>query len=167
VSLRSFLEAVRIQTNTIRSEKVINLLHLSDESIPPYMFSQELQLEAATEFVASLSLKGNGVDAKAPLSRLIRAAASNSPTSKQPRFAFQLYVGGPLSGAPFHSHSFAFNVLISGRKSWLILPPGRDLYSNLHPIKFAKLGMKNCCFSHFLPLPRYSNLLKNDFAVLV
>ncbi len=25
-----------------------------------------------------------------------------------------------------------------GRKMWLLLPPGRDLYSNLHPLKWSE-----------------------------
>lgn len=36
----------------------------------------------------------------------------------------QVFVGPPLSGAPFHHHAPAFNFLFLGIKHWTILPPG-------------------------------------------
>ena len=53
---------------------------------------------------------------------------------------FQWFLGGPLTGAPFHNHQWAVNGLVHGRKLWLLLPPGRDVYSTLHPILFAASG---------------------------
>ena len=38
----------------------------------------------------------------------------------------QFYLGPVLSGAPFHHHGPAFNLLMHGRKQWTLLPPGRD-----------------------------------------
>ena len=53
---------------------------------------------------------------------------------------FQFCIGGPLSGSPLHSRNQALNFLLYGRKLWHLLPPGKDVYSNLHPIEFANNG---------------------------
>jgi len=53
---------------------------------------------------------------------------------------YQFYLGGVLTGAPLHSHGPAINVLLNGRKQWLLLPPSRDVYSTLHPLAFALAG---------------------------
>jgi len=39
----------------------------------------------------------------------------------------QFYLGPALSGAPFHHHGPAFNLLMHGRKEWTLLPPGMFL----------------------------------------
>ena len=52
----------------------------------------------------------------------------------------QFFLGPPNSGAPFHHHGPAFNVVVSGRKRWTLLPPSRDLYSNVHPLAWIHLG---------------------------
>ena len=52
----------------------------------------------------------------------------------------QFFMGPPYSGAPFHHHGPAFNVVVSGRKRWTLLPPSRDLYSNVHPLAWMRLG---------------------------
>lgn len=52
----------------------------------------------------------------------------------------QFFLGPPYSGAPFHHHGPAFNVVVSGRKRWTLLPPSRDLYSNVHPLAWIQLG---------------------------
>jgi len=52
----------------------------------------------------------------------------------------QFFLGPPYSGAPFHHHGPAFNVVVSGRKRWTLLPPSRDLYSNVHPLAWIHLG---------------------------
>ena len=44
----------------------------------------------------------------------------------------QFYVGPPLSGAPFHFHRNAWNVLIYGLKRWFVLPPPHAYYSKQH-----------------------------------
>ncbi|XP_065890131.1 uncharacterized protein [Dysidea avara] len=41
----------------------------------------------------------------------------------------------PGSGAPFHFHCNAINLLVYGRKKWLMLPPGQAIYSKLHPLR--------------------------------
>lgn len=52
----------------------------------------------------------------------------------------QLFVGPALSGAPFHSHGPAINVIARGRKLWHLLPPGRDVYTMIHPVKWMAKG---------------------------
>ncbi|KAJ1438293.1 hypothetical protein B484DRAFT_215197 [Ochromonadaceae sp. CCMP2298] len=52
----------------------------------------------------------------------------------------QFYLGPPLSGAPFHHHGPAFNLLQFGRKEWTLLPPGRDIYSSVHPLEWIRDG---------------------------
>lgn len=47
---------------------------------------------------------------------------------------YQWFLGPALSGAPFHSHAPAFNVLVYGQKLWQLRPPGSDIYSNKHPL---------------------------------
>ena len=59
-----------------------------------------------------------------------------SKESKQ----FQFYLGPALSGAPFHHHGPAFNMLLHGVKLWTITPPGRDLYSSMHPLEWSIAG---------------------------
>ena len=48
----------------------------------------------------------------------------------------QFYLGPEGSGAPSHFHRAAFNVLVYGRKRWLLKPPAEAEYSTEHP-KFA------------------------------
>lgn len=46
----------------------------------------------------------------------------------------QFYLGSALSGAPFHNHGPAFNVLVHGKKEWTLMPPGaRFSTCSYHP----------------------------------
>jgi hypothetical protein len=45
-------------------------------------------------------------------------------TDFKPTWKSQFYLGPALSGAPFHHHGPAFNLIIHGRKEWTLLPPG-------------------------------------------
>lgn len=57
---------------------------------------------------------------------------------------YQFYYGPFLSGAPMHSHGPALNILLQGEKMWSLLPPGRDIYTNIHPLEwFATSFDKN------------------------
>eukprot|EP01038_Epipyxis_sp_PR26KG_P013711 gene13711-18391_t len=56
------------------------------------------------------------------------------------KWAVQFYLGPTFSGAPFHNHAPAFNYLVKGKKLWFITPPGRDLYSSLHPLEWIASG---------------------------
>ena len=44
-----------------------------------------------------------------------------------------LYIGANGSGNPFHYHQQTWNALLAGRKRWLLYPPARAFYSELHP----------------------------------
>lgn len=77
----------------------------------------------------------------------IRTAGSSSKDEEPLRpgtfptaWKSQFFLGPPHSGAPFHHHGPAFNVVVSGRKRWTLLPPSRDLYSNVHPLAWMHLG---------------------------
>jgi len=50
----------------------------------------------------------------------------------------QFYYGRYGSGAPFHFHGKALNVLLQGRKDWLLSPPSVAMYSRLHPALWKK-----------------------------
>ena len=47
----------------------------------------------------------------------------------QPGRGTQLYLGGAHSGAPFHWHQSAYNLLVHGRKRWFITPPAHAAFS--------------------------------------
>ena len=48
------------------------------------------------------------------------------------RPASHFYLGSAGSGAPMHYHSHSYNVLVFGRKRWVILPPRHALFSKQH-----------------------------------
>ena len=45
----------------------------------------------------------------------------------------QFYAGPAGSGAPWHYHEHALNVLVVGAKTWWLLPPERARFSTAHP----------------------------------
>jgi hypothetical protein len=45
----------------------------------------------------------------------------------------QFYYGRHGSGAPFHFHGNALNVLLTGSKQWLLTDPAHAMYSRIHP----------------------------------
>jgi hypothetical protein len=55
------------------------------------------------------------------------------PTSQA---KYQFFYGTKYSGAPMHSHGPAFNVLLKGEKLWNLVPPARDMYTNIHPLEW-------------------------------
>lgn len=55
----------------------------------------------------------------------------------------QFYVGPPLSGAPFHFHRNAWNVLIYGLKRWFLMPPPHAHYSRQHVWDWWKTSHMN------------------------
>ena len=44
----------------------------------------------------------------------------------------QFYLGAAGTGAPVHFHTHAYNVLVHGRKRWVLLPPRHSLYAIEH-----------------------------------
>ena len=66
------------------------------------------------------------------VSRTYNASATTTTTPVQDfksHWKSQFYLGPALSGAPFHHHGPAFNLLVHGRKEWTLLPPGLCLLS--------------------------------------
>ena len=50
----------------------------------------------------------------------------------------QFYAGPTGSGAPFHYHEHALNVLAHGRKTWWLAPPSDANYSVTHPAAWPR-----------------------------
>lgn len=50
----------------------------------------------------------------------------------KPGWKSQFFLGPALSGAPFHHHGPAFNLVVQGRKEWTLLPPGSTHTLNRH-----------------------------------
>ena len=50
----------------------------------------------------------------------------------------QFYMGGPRTGAPFHFHHDAVNVLLFGAKRWFLQPPAHATYSIEPPLDWFK-----------------------------
>ncbi|XP_062506868.1 uncharacterized protein LOC134183374 isoform X2 [Corticium candelabrum] len=50
----------------------------------------------------------------------------------------QFILGPRGSGAPFHYHCPAVNVVCYGRKYWFLYPPGQAIYSKVHPFEWLQ-----------------------------
>eukprot|EP00752_Nemacystus_decipiens_P013460 g11922.t1 len=50
------------------------------------------------------------------------------------------YLGGRLSGAPFHIHSDALNLAVSGKKKWWVVTPRSAVWSRRHIREYADEG---------------------------
>ncbi len=102
------------------------------------------------DFILSVS-SAHPIDGTAATTSV--SALHDIPLSKA---KYQFFYGTKYSGAPMHSHGPAFNVLLKGEKLWNLLPPGRDLYTNIHPLewiatsKFFHLVCSGCLTARFL-----------------
>lgn len=52
--------------------------------------------------------------------------------------SIHFFLGSANSGAPFHIHADAINVITKGRKKWFIAPPIQALYSRKHIAQWLK-----------------------------
>lgn len=50
------------------------------------------------------------------------------------------YLGGQWSGAPFHIHSDALNLAVSGKKKWWVVTPRSAVWSRRHIREYAEEG---------------------------
>ena len=50
------------------------------------------------------------------------------------------YLGGKSSGAPFHIHSDALNLAVSGKKKWWVVTPRSAVWSKRHIREYAEAG---------------------------
>merc|ERR1712216_420027 len=65
--------------------------------------------------------------------KLFEVARSLIPpyVSEEHTYVPQLYIGGIGSGAPYHHHGAAMNLLMHGVKDWYLLPPAQAAFTNL------------------------------------
>jgi len=82
----------------------------------------------------------------------------------------QFYLGSTLTGAPVHHHGPAVNLLLNGKKLWLLSPPSHDSYALLHPLEYLEKKKKEtneiCSYTQLegevMFVPRhYSHLVLN------
>ena len=75
-------------------------------------------------------------DISPPNSSIMQTVLPLTPSfvdrKKIKRPASHFYLGSAGSGAPMHYHSHAYNVLVYGRKRWVVLPPRHALFSKQH-----------------------------------
>ncbi len=71
----------------------------------------------------------------------------------------QVYLGGPLTGAAYHSHGPALNLLVAGLKRWRLQSTPIASYSNMHPIDYLENPVGECEFTQspgeLLLVPKY------------
>ena len=161
--------SVKEKDRVINAIEAAEYLMNTTQGIPLYLFGQSLneKLSILQRSISSLSSEGdydgnndlslrqlleegsNYVETQdlgedVTISHLLQAASPGIVPHTGRRlhmsYIFQFFLGGPLSGAPFHDHGGAFNFLVYGRKMWHLLPPSRDVYSSMHPLKFARAG---------------------------
>lgn len=95
--------------------------------VPQYIFgTTELVGMEKIQNALSLSSISNTFD------YLLNALGNSSNT------AWQQYIGPIFSGAPFHSHGPALNLLIFGVKQWGLLPPANGIFSSIPPLEELK-----------------------------
>eukprot|EP01039_Chlorochromonas_danica_P009834 gene9834-10877_t len=129
-----------LATQFERNLTLLSTLYNFSAEIPLYLFSNE-QMEInqllKKDVFAVLDQPHpypSGVKQLISLLQAVASADTTSLTTKEDLQTFvQLYLGPVLTGAPMHSHGPALNVLLSGAKLWAITPPGRELYTNIHP----------------------------------
>ena len=95
----------------------------NNESVAPgYIFATSF-LRSCGDTASSTRCADEWADSMPPFVRSRRSGAGF-------RFAaLQFFLGAPLSGAPFHWHQPAANMLAWGRKRWALLPPWQAIYS--------------------------------------
>jgi hypothetical protein len=108
-----------------RTDRDISML-----SRPPmYYFEQAVLLSPSNGMVTRLA---NMFIHKKPFSTCLHKE------NKAILQSAQFYYGHYNSGAPFHFHNNALNVLFQGTKDWLFTPPRYSMYSRLHPTLWKK-----------------------------
>ena len=83
-------------------------------------------------------LWGGGDAARAPRGRWAEGAHPPPPPPPRP----QLFLGPAGSGAPFHFHKDAVNLLLVGRKSWFLTPPSSASYATVPAAVWVAHGME-------------------------
>lgn len=101
---------------------------------PNYVF--QVDTEACAE---GRDLLGRVVDAALPSSG-DRPIVCPPPGGLRGLESVHYYLGGRHSGAPFHIHSDALNLAVSGRKRWWVVTPRAAVWSRRHIRDYAEEG---------------------------
>jgi hypothetical protein len=101
----------------------------------PRFLQLDAELEPSSEAAALLAARGGSNAAPRRTMRRRHAALLKSALSGEQRLAApgdpaQVFFGAAGSGSPWHAHKAALNVLVFGRKRWLLRPPARALSSS-------------------------------------
>ncbi|CAM9168332.1 unnamed protein product [Scytosiphon promiscuus] len=83
------------------------------------------------------------------MARIVEAALPSSgdkpivcppPSGLRGLQSVHYYLGGRWSGAPFHIHSDALNLAVSGKKKWWVVTPRSAVWSRRHIREYAEEG---------------------------
>ncbi|CAM9259243.1 unnamed protein product [Hapterophycus canaliculatus] len=83
------------------------------------------------------------------MARIVEAALPSSgdkpivcppPSGLRGLESVHYYLGGRWSGAPFHIHSDALNLAVSGKKKWWVVTPRSAVWSRRHIREYAEEG---------------------------
>jgi hypothetical protein len=137
VSLESLFQKFEVEGASLVSKAGLSDVRVD---LPKYLFDNAVLGEA--EFYADMAAPLSPLEHLmpsfvSPVVDMVRSVLSSSSEGSDRTivpFLYQWYLGPALSGAPFHSHAPAFNVLVHGEKLWHLRPPGSDIYSNEHPL---------------------------------
>ncbi|CAM9332137.1 unnamed protein product [Choristocarpus tenellus] len=122
MTLKSFADLVLgIGARSVQEGEVLTL----DES-PKYVF--QLDSEACKE---GYDLMNHFVRASLPTGGP-HPLVCPPPTGQRGLDSVHYYIGGQNSGAPFHIHSDAINLLLSGTKRWWVVTPRQASFSLQH-----------------------------------
>lgn len=103
--------------------------------VPPnYVF--QVDTEACVE---GRELFGRVVDAALPSSGG-KPIVCPPPSGLRGLESVHYYLGGQWSGAPFHIHSDALNLAVSGKKKWWVVTPRSAVWSRRHIREYAEEG---------------------------
>ncbi|PRP88119.1 hypothetical protein PROFUN_04210 [Planoprotostelium fungivorum] len=118
--------------STLRDYYVHHVQNKSEH--PLYIFQKHSQM---TE--AGLTALGDLVSRAFPTPSLICPVEYGSTGSDSIHF----YLGAKNSGAPFHIHADAANLVVRGSKRWLMYPPLQALYSQKHVYRWLQEDYKD------------------------
>ena len=114
------------------------------ETFPSYAFSADpcdswlnCDTNMLPSFITALSSQFQ------PLKNVVNPGGDVS-SAQDSQINPQFYLGGPNTGAPFHYHHDAVNILAFGAKRWFLQPPSSAVYSVEPPlIWFNRQIMEN------------------------
>jgi hypothetical protein len=115
---------------------------IDDIVILPWFLSTRLPLTSESVNVDPSSGVGEKVSDKNATGPHLMQFSPSAPVP-------QLYMGGPGSGAPFHYHFDAFNVLVWGEKRWFFKSPNSGAeYSTVPALDYVRFIRKKSTNEH-------------------